>query len=593
MKPYQIHKFRFMTTRTVHNVAQTDLNHSQTLKTSTNTSYTLPKAEPVIGLEVHCQLNTQSKLFSRAGNDSQAPPNTRVDLLDIALPGTLPKLNATAVRKAMVASLGLNCAIQNLVHFDRKNYFYSDMPSGYQLTQYNKPLARDGFIDFIVTTYHDSVIAHSKPYDLVKYTYQDNRYSVEEFQPYVKRSHIKQIQLEQDSAKTLHESSSQSSLVDYNRAGSALIEIVFEPDLRSADEASSLVRELIILLRLLKVCDCELQEGSLRVDANVSIRSIDGQKVDNELGKRVELKNLNSLRSLNRGIKSEIRRQTSELVGGKKVAQESRSYDTKSNKTVVLRTKEDTVDYRYMPEPSIPPLQIDKQMIDRIASHLPKEELPSNKREYLSKKYNIDLLLISELLEEPGLCDYFDEIMQADKQSVSYDPVTVADFLIYVIANLKRSSLVGAQISLDKNENNNSPSDFWRRFSPAKMQSLFNMIFEERISFSGAYEAIKCLSCASDVDTTPEQMVQELDLHLMRDEREIESACDELIKGMKTTRKKYFKTGEEKYLFLMLGKLEDLHGCRMNLRKARDYLERRRLELAQVAKEQRPPPGAD
>lgn len=357
---------------------------------------------PKIGLEIHAQLDINSKLFSQGGNVYQAASNSQVDLLDVALPGTLPKLNSRALELAIISSLGLKCTVQESIHFDRKNYFYADMPAGYQITQYNKPIAKEGYVDFVVNYYRKLDVV-SSPYKskLVSSLWLEEEKSRTTFEPYKKRSCIKQIQLEQDSAKTLthiDEESQQSicDLVDYNRSGASLIEIVFEPDLTSQHEASSLVRELISVLQSLGTCRCELQEGTLRVDANVSISSLRGQEIKSA---KVELKNLNSLKALNGGIRYEIERQAKIIESGEHVTSETRTYDTKLNITLPLRAKEETVDYRFVPDPNLPSLKLDDVYIRNIS-----QKLSSRLTANIQKKKNTDCVAEEKLtfeIEDP------------------------------------------------------------------------------------------------------------------------------------------------------------------------------------------------
>lgn len=515
--------------------------------------------KPKIGLEVHAQLKVKSKLFSRGGNTSQGAPNSQLDLLDISIPGALPFLNGQAVRVALVAALGLNCTIQDRIHFDRKNYFYTDLPAGYQITQNNSPLAKDGYVEFIVTSQHRSIIAHSSQYDIVKYLYQKDSMLDGDFVPYVKRSHIKQLQLEQDSAKTLSDNSD-SGLVDYNRSGIGLMEIVFEPDLVNPYEAASLVRELISILKQLRACDCELQEGSLRVDANVSIESIDEQVISDELAGRVELKNLNSLRSLTKGIAYEIRRQSDELAAGNKVERESRTYDTKSGRTKLLRVKETAMDYRYVPEPSIPPLRIHKSLVNELRGQMSQLTLPAQWRDRLDKEFHLDLILIGELLNEPGLPDYFCSIMSGHESK--FDANVVADFLVYSVKNLKRLNQLPMQVDL-----NDSKGDFATRLSAEKMQRLFTMLFADEISFTTAQEVMKCLfTSASPSD--PRQLVKQLEWFQVNDYETIRAACEKLVAGMKNIPKQYKRKGELRHMRMMLEKLSEQHDNRINLRVA-------------------------
>lgn len=522
--------------------------------------------EATIGLEVHAQLNINSKLFSRGGNSNDKPPNSQLDLFDISLPGTLPKLNESALKAAISSSLGLKSKIQDVIHFDRKNYFYTDMPAGYQITQYNKPVAKDGFIDFIVNTHHKSIIAHTQNYDLVRHVFWSERHLLEEFQPYVKRSRIKQIQLEQDSAKSLHQVTPDSgqemySLVDYNRSGAALIEVVFEPDLCTHHEASSLIKELILTLKALSTCDCELQEGSLRVDANVSIKSISGRKVEGS--SRVELKNLNSLKALNKGIKFEIVRQSELLKKGDTVVQESRTFDTKSEQTVPLRIKEEAVDYRYVPEPNIPPLRLDKELLGQIELDLP-QTLPCDDGQSLISKYNLDLNLIAEIVEEPGLAYYFGKIME-DRESM-YDANIIADFLIYTIHNLKDTPNAPNRVELKDD------GQYMRRLSPDKFQSVVDMVVCEKIGYTIAFELIKYIYMSGD-QAEPTSIMKNLGWQYLNDIDKIDELCHECVDSLKGISKKYAKKGERRHLFLLLNKICELTDNKINIQLAVDRLD--------------------
>lgn len=518
-----------------------------------------------IGLEVHAQLNTKSKLFSQGGNSRSSPPNTQLDLLDISLPGSLPKLNKDAFRLALLSSLSLNCKIQATTHFDRKNYFYTDMPAGFQITQYNQPIAKNGFIDFIVTTYHNSIIAHTQQYDLVKYLYHEDRGNIEEVRPYIMRSQIKQIQLEQDSAKTLQQTTKDSgeeqySLIDYNRSGAGLIEIVFEPDLTNHHEASSLIKELIHILKASEICDCELQEGSLRVDANISIQAIENQIIDNSA--RVELKNLNSIRSLNKGIHHEITRQASLIKSGKSVAQETRTFDTRAAKTVPLRMKEEASDYRYMPEPSIPPIAISNELIDGVRQFLP-SDLPSSIREDLLRKYDIDLAIVTEIIDEPGLHKYFSRIMDARP---NYDPNVIADFLIYSVANLK--NIVGPPIRVDLDD---ETSEFKKRLGVETLVDVFDMMLADEISFMTAYEIMKFKFVNND-QSSPKEIIDHFGWQQITDRKVIMGICCDSIKKMKNVSKCYERRGEKRHLRMMVEKLCELSHNRISVKVAIECL---------------------
>lgn len=511
---------------------------------------------PKIGLEVHAQLDLKSKLFSQGCNTTTSP-NSGLDLLDIALPGSLPTLNGSAVRAGLLASLGLNCTIQDKIHFDRKNYFYSDMPAGYQITQYHKPLAKDGHIDYIVTAYQKPRALHTFSYDLMKYLWEQDPKS-DELKPYLRRSRITQIQLEQDSAKTLHQLSEESgtelyTLIDYNRSGAALIEIVFEPDLVNHHEASSLVKELIRVLKATGVCNCEMQSGSLRVDANVSIFSVDDEMVDSE---RVELKNLNSINFVNRAILHEIRRQSGILKAGGRVIRETRFFDPKSDQTTPLRLKENAVDYRYTPEPNIPPLKIDKKYLDQVAECLP-QVMPAHRTERLLHNDGLDLELAAQILDDPTLGDYFDQVIALRP---NMEASVIADFLLYNQMLLKRlpwGNMDGPELECP-----------FSRLSPDLMVEILDLLESEKVSFVIACELVKLKALDPSITVKPTSLVEKFSWQQINNEEDIDRLCGQVIAGMVQTQKKYRKRGYMKDLRRLLDKLGELNDNRVNIRLA-------------------------
>uniref|UniRef100_A0A915B793 Glutamyl-tRNA(Gln) amidotransferase subunit B, mitochondrial n=2 Tax=Parascaris univalens TaxID=6257 RepID=A0A915B793_PARUN len=289
---------------------------------------------PVIGLEIHAQISSKSKMFSSAAFDDEANVNSTVELFDMATPGTLPVLNKDCVLKGISAGVLLNCTIAQQCRFERKHYFYADMPAGYQITQQRSPIAYCGHLDYFV---------HS---------------SEEHFSSYRRRLHISRIQLEIDSGKTVHDLANNRSLIDLNRAGVGLLEIVTEPELNSALEAYCFIEQLRIMLALNGICCGEMHKGQLRIDANISL-AVDGSS---DLGVRTEVKNLNSLKSVYSAINYEIARQYEVLNEGGEVLNETRAADHKGH-TVAMREKEIETDYRFMPEPNLPPVHIDPELI--------------------------------------------------------------------------------------------------------------------------------------------------------------------------------------------------------------------------------------
>jgi aspartyl-tRNA(Asn)/glutamyl-tRNA(Gln) amidotransferase subunit B len=331
--------------------------------------------EAVIGLEVHAQLATESKLFSQAATKYGSAPNRNISPLCTAQPGTLPVLNKQAVEFAIRAALATNCKINNVSIFARKNYFYPDLPKGYQISQFDKPIAEHGFLE-------------------IEY---DNFKGVSE----ARRVGITRIHMEEDAGKSQHMAG--FSLVDLNRAGTPLIEIVSEPDFCSPQDAGAYLRKLRAILQYIDVCDGNMQEGNFRCDANVSVRPIGQQK----FGTRTELKNVNSFRFVEKAIEYEIQRQITLIQGGGKVTQETRLYDSAKNITVTMRSKEEAHDYRYFPEPDLPPLRVDNQWIENVLSKLP--ELPAAKASRFVNDFGITEYDAKVITSSKALANYYEK----------------------------------------------------------------------------------------------------------------------------------------------------------------------------------------
>lgn len=317
--------------------------------------------EVVIGLEVHAQVSADSKLFSTAPTAFGAEPNTQVQFLDVGFPGMLPVINGRCVDQAIKTGLGIEATIQKFSRFDRKNYFYPDLPTGYQISQFYHPIVTDGHIDI----------------DL-----EDGS---------VKRIRVQRIHLEQDAGKSTHDINPTQTFLDYNRAGIALMEIVSEPDMSSAAEAMAYVKKLRTLVRYLETCDGNMEQGSLRVDANVSIR-----RPGEPLGTRAEIKNINSIRFLGQAIVYEIERQRDVIESGGKVVQETRLFDAVRGETRSMRTKEDAHDYRYFPDPDLKPLVVTQERIDAVRASMP-ELIDAKKHRFMTdwglSAYDADILV--------------------------------------------------------------------------------------------------------------------------------------------------------------------------------------------------------
>jgi aspartyl-tRNA(Asn)/glutamyl-tRNA(Gln) amidotransferase subunit B len=334
--------------------------------------------KPVIGLEIHCQLKTKTKMFTSCGYRAGEDPNTQTDAYTLGLPGTLPRPNKTAVEYGLRLGLALECELHKESRFARKHYFYPDLPKGYQITQSDHPYATGGTVRFPDPTDHGKALT----------------------------VRLVRIHFEEDAGKNLHLVGDDVSLVDYNRAGAPLLEIVSEPDIRSAAEASAYMRELRTVIRYLDISDANMEEGTMRCDANVSIRRDD----DAPYGTRCEIKNLNSFKFLEQAINAEIRRQVDLLEGGGTVIQSTMSYDPGRDQTKVMRTKEEAADYRYFPEPDMPPLEISQAWIDSVRATLP--ELPHARRERYGA-LGLSIYDAGVLTAEGALADFFDAVLAA------------------------------------------------------------------------------------------------------------------------------------------------------------------------------------
>ena len=304
------------------------------------------KYEVVIGLEVHAQVLSESKLFSTSPTKFGSEPNTQVSLVDAAFPGMLPVINEFCIKQAIKTGIGLNAKINNKSIFDRKNYFYADLPQGYQISQYKDPIV--GEVSVVLDLASGS-----------------------------KTVGIERLHLEQDAGKSIHDIDPKNTLVDLNRSGVALMEIVSKPDLRSPDEVNAYIKKLRSIMRYLGTCDGNMQEGSLRADVNVSVR-IKGSK---EFGTRCEIKNVNSIKFMQMAIEYEANRQVDLIEDGQTIDQETRLFDTKKNETRAMRSKEDAHDYRYFPDPDLLPLEVSDYFIENLKSEIP--ELPDEKKKDL------------------------------------------------------------------------------------------------------------------------------------------------------------------------------------------------------------------
>lgn len=393
---------------------------------STNTAVSPSEFELVSGLEIHVQLNTKSKIFSSDSASFGAKPNEHISAVSLALPGALPKLNKEVVAKAVRMGLALNCTINGLNYFDRKNYFYADLPKGYQITQDNKPICQNGFLNVTLPNGEE------------------------------KRIGINRIHLEEDAGKSLHDQDDRFSFVDLNRAGVPLIEIVTEPDIRSAEEASALLLEIRKLVRHLDVSDGNMEEGSLRCDANISIRKFG----TTEFGTRCEVKNLNSVRNVRRAMEFEFNRQQEVISAGGRIIQSTLNFDADQGTTAPMRTKEEANDYRYFPDPDLPPIHISAEWLAQIKYDMP--ALPAEISKQLVADFGVNASEAAMLSEDRDLLSYFNAALPivANKKS-----------LVNWLTGSIRALLSEQEISI---------ADF--KLAPAQLAGLINLVDDKKVT---------------------------------------------------------------------------------------------------------------
>jgi aspartyl-tRNA(Asn)/glutamyl-tRNA(Gln) amidotransferase subunit B len=369
----------------------------------------IAKYEPVIGLEVHVQLATETKIFCSCPTSFGAPPNTNVCPVCLGLPGALPVLSKRAVELAMKAALALNCTVNPLSRFARKNYFYPDLPKGYQISQYDQPLAEHGFVDIAV--------------EGVK-----------------KRIGVTRVHMEDDAGKSVHEGfrdSDKYSYVDLNRCGMPLIEIVSEPDMRSADEAHAYLSELKQIIQFVEASTADMEKGHLRCDANVSVRLKGAEK----FGTRAEVKNLNSFRFLKQAVDYEIARQVAIVEAGGRIHQETRLFNSTTGETIGMRSKEEAHDYRYFPEPDLTPLQVSEQWLEEVRATMP--ELPAAKKTRFVNEYGLRESDAQVLVATRAMSDYYERAAEA-----SGDPKTAANWVMGdLLGALKGSDITESPVS--------------------------------------------------------------------------------------------------------------------------------------------------
>lgn len=450
--------------------------------------------ETVIGLEVHVELATKTKIFCGCSTQFGAAPNTHTCPVCTGMPGTLPVLNKKVVELAMAVGLAANCQINRFCKFDRKNYFYPDNPQNYQISQLYLPICHDGFI--LIDTPSGE-----------------------------KKIRIHEIHMEEDAGKLIHDEWEDCSLVDYNRSGVPLIEIVSEPDMRGADEVISYLERLRLLIQYLGASDCKLQEGSMRVDVNLSVREVGSRT----LGTRTEMKNLNSFKAIARAIEGEKERQIERLSEGKVVIQETRRWDDNKEYSRPMRSKEDARDYRYFPDPDLLPIRIDDTWYESIKNSLP--ELQPEKMKRYQDEYGLseyDSRIITESIAMSRLFEETADICKKPKKAANW--------------------LIGETCRLLKERGKESDT---LCISPVNLASLITLTESGEISMTTSKEVFEKIF---DEDIDPEVYVKEQGLLIVKDEDALKAAVDEVIASHPMTAEEY-RNGKEKVLGFLVGQV--------------------------------------
>ncbi len=469
--------------------------------------------EVIIGLEVHAQVSSESKLFSSSATKFGAEPNTQVSLVDAAFPGMLPVINEFCIKQAVKTGLGLKAKINKRSIFDRKNYFYADLPQGYQISQYKDPIVGEGSVILDLPS-GEKIIG------------------------------IERLHLEQDAGKSIHDIDPQNTLVDLNRSGVALMEIVSKPDLRSPDEVNAYIKKLRSIMRYLGTCDGNMQEGSLRADVNVSVR----KKGEEKLGTRCEIKNVNSIKFMQMAIEYEANRQVDLIEEGASIDQETRLFDTKKNETRSMRSKEDAHDYRYFPDPDLLPLMISDDLINDIKKNIP--ELPDEKKKRFIDKFNLSAYEANILVSDIETSKYFEEVIKNSDVKLSTNWITGELFALLNDKNLEISK---------------SP------ISAKNLSKLINLIKDGTISGKIAKSVFEIMA---EKDLNPIEIVEKKGLKQLSDPKEIELLIDKVINDNPDKVNEY-KSGKDKLFGFFVGQAMKASSGKANPQLINDILKKK------------------
>lgn len=466
-----------------------------------------------IGIEIHCELKTNTKMFSGAPVRFGEVANTCTSAVDLALPGTLPCVNKEAVRLAIKACTGLHCTIDPLIKFDRKNYYYSDLPKGYQITQQFHPIGRDGYVEI-------------------------------ETEEGPRKIRIERIHMEEDTAKQFHKDT--GTYIDFNRAGTPLVEIVSRPDMHSAEEAAAYVDTLRQILLYLNVSDVKMEEGSMRCDVNISL-----SPDPDTLGTKTEIKNLNSIANVQKAVAAEIERQSALLDAGEKVEQATRRYDETQKTTILMRKKEGTVDYKYFPEPNIFPIQLDPAWIEEVQNSL--EELPDARKARFMKDYGLSEYDAGVLVNAPEMADFYEETVKTAK-----NPKKAANWII-------------GDVSAWLNKNSKKFKDI--PCTPKAIADLVNLIEDGTISGKQGKEVFEEVMLGKD----PAAVIEEKGMKQLSDDSAILAIITQVLDANPKSIEDY-KNGKDRAVGFLVGQVMKASKGQANPKKA-NQLVREQLAL--------------
>ena len=466
----------------------------------------------VIGIEIHAQVNSKSKLFSSSPTDFGSKPNSQVSLIDAAMPGMLPVINKFCIEQAVKSGIGLNAKINKKSIFDRKNYFYQDLPQGYQISQYKDPIVGEGFVEI-------------------------------ETENGLKKIGVERLHLEQDAGKSLHDQDPNFTFVDLNRSGIALMEIVSKPDMSSPEEAVEYVRKVRSILRYLGTCDGNMEQGSLRADVNVSVN-----KPGNELGTRCEIKNLNSFKFIHAAIVYEAKRQIKLIEQGESVNQETRLFNTQSGETRSMRSKEDAHDYRYFPDPDLLPLTLDDDWIKGLQETIP--ELPDQIKERFINEYSLSSYDANIIVSDKATSEYFEDVVKNRNPKLVTTWVTGE---LFSILNKKNLIIEDSPIT------------------SKQLGELVDNIENGKISNRQAKEVLEEM-CESGKGAL--EIIDEKGLSQISDENEIESLVDNVLNSNPENVKKY-KNGKDKLFGFFVGEAMKLSKGKANPKIVNDLIKKK------------------